>query len=1193
MADAAPRQQARNGARAPLAGHRPSGKEEEGRPTKANDEEVEVDDHEDDININIDSDHENDYENEDEDEDEDDEDEDEDDEGDEDDDDDDDDDEEDDGEEEDDDDDDDDNGKLNRQRATQRGIQRRTAIPGQASGDELRSDAPDTFGLTTFVVPDFDALSFVDGICSQNLEVDELDFLLDDLDGLQFDLDESIRKVEQMDNAVGKRIERSRVENEALSKELRNIAQEQTRVQEKVARQFRTLERKFGRASESAIGIGSRLEHLDMVKSRAAHAQQLLMYFAEFAHEPEVTSPLFTDFPRTLTDAAPYIHDLEDITLDLTVPGLERGVKQVAEMSGRVLTGLLDEFDRAATDGDMLKMRKCADAILENFRHKQGPENLFQRFIYHSLNPLLAARERSIGFRNSALRDNLAHLFTQIRSVVRTTHVAVAKVFPRHMHEIFALLVTRLFNDSVFGLQPTLQDFLFPKHRGGELAHNEFLQILFTAHKETEVLVQELVRGLRASQQQQQQQRQQQRQQQQQQALAQSGNPAHDAAAHDRGRHSNENAASSISDASLQQKLKFDVEIIHKQVSVVFEPFTAQYADREEKLFSQRISKRLFAIMPFDFVRVVIPDLEPPPGVSRPQRAPPQPAQGAQVSSSTKAASSSGASGQAEFGETDEAAMRAMYEEDAILALRRLFRHVRSLDKDFDEASIVVDTLEVQENWQEDLLEVDVAALAKATDDGRSWRLGDIEDIIAGIPPPLREDSFEGVLTELRGVPGQAIRWAYEAHKRCVDLLGPRREDGDESGSSWSSPLSPAQHGQQQEQQGSAGARLAVESVVLAVANDNREFYEAAQRLFQSLCERFFEATLIPLLQTVHSTIVSPASFREADGSSMLKALAEEMDLFDDHEQAYVVGASRVVHRLQVLPALATANASIKSTIAAVSQKPKRRRSVAQASETDEEPSLEPPVRALDLYLVSSQSAEEMLEQILLYWRDVVYPSLSKSPNAVSVCQAFLNNRLSLCESILADGLDALLNNACVQAQACALTLWEKTDYAPKEGAEVRFDRTTRWCLACVEVLGVYVDRISRLSNLEARRIGLVRLSYLGRDVLLGTLRRAKVSVNGSFTLVQDIGTLGKVFTNNPFCSEIPDVVETWDELRLISQLFIVQPSNLHELISDREGGLSLVRPRLLYECISRRSDFRTSYGAKAAWVKTLFAKAS
>lgn len=1017
-------------------------------------------------------------------------------------------------------------------------------------GDPMSGTTPGSFGLTTFVVPDFDAQLFVDEICSQAVEVDELDFLLDDLGTLQDDLDDAIEKVDQMDSAVGKRIERSRIDNERLSKELRTIAQDQNRVQEKVARQFRTLERKFGRASESAIGIGSRLEHLDEVKNRAAHAKQLLHYFTEFAYEPEITSSLFTDFPRTLTEAAPYIHDLESVTLDLTVPGLEQGVKRVEKMSGRILNGLLDEFDRAAADNDTSKMRSCADAVLENFRHKQGPENLFQRFVYHSLNPLLAARERSIGFRNTALRDNLAHLFTQIRSVVRTTHVVVAKVFPHHSDEIFALLVTRLFNDSVFGLQPMLQEFLFPEHRGGELAHNEFLQILFTAHHETEVLVEELTRGLQASHQVKTDENRAkiERVEEPQTRLFSSGKASQDL----------ERAAD-----MKRQMLRFDIDVIRKQVSAVFEPLTESYAEREEQLFAQRMSKKLFATMPFEFVRVVIPELKPPPGIDKP----PSRSQ-TSLDNQTRESLSGRARAPSSPGDNlswmDSAAFRSLYTQEPLAAIRRLLLQIASTEEDFRVETMVEKTLDLKPSWREDILSLPLPALARALEQSnRSWRLEDLDDIAAGAPPAPREDTFEGIFYDLRGIPGQAIRWGFEAHKRCVDLLGPSQDDIKDSNST--------------------SSRNPTESIVLAIADDYRAFYDSAQRLFQKLCDRFFVAMLVPILQVVHTQIPEISQFREADGSSMLKALAEEMELFDDHDQAYVVGSSPVVHRLQVLPALAHGNTSVKALVAAITKRSKQSERLHSIV----------PESAIELYLITSQTVEELIEQILFYWRDLIYPSLSKSPNAVSVCQAFLNNRLNLCESLLADGLDTILNLASAQTQACALALWDKFDYAPKEGVEVQYDRNTTWCLACVDLLSVYADRISRLSNQDARQIGLLRLSYLGRDILLGTLRRAKVSVNGSFTLVQDIGVLSKVFTTNPFCSSISDVTETWDELRLISQLFIVQPANLQELISDREGGLSHVRPRLLYECISRRSDFRTSFGGKASWVKTLFAKST
>jgi len=212
------------------------------------------------------------------------------------------------------------------------------------------------FGLSNFAGDSFDSAGFLGSVLSQREDIAEIDLVNDDLRALQRDLDTALDQVDKMGSAVEMRIDTVKTTNERLSTELTTLVRQQLSQQEAAANTFRKLEvrarankicniclgqrltlaltdsffslhewsmqRRFGRSSETAIQMGARLKHLDEVRGRAARARSLLQYFNEFMYETELTSPLFVDLPRTLAEAAPVIHDLEALTHDLSVQNI-------------------------------------------------------------------------------------------------------------------------------------------------------------------------------------------------------------------------------------------------------------------------------------------------------------------------------------------------------------------------------------------------------------------------------------------------------------------------------------------------------------------------------------------------------------------------------------------------------------------------------------------------------------------------------------------------------------------------------------------------------------------------------------------------------------------------------------------------------------------------------------------------------
>jgi hypothetical protein len=1166
-------------------------------------------------------------------------------------------------------------------------------------------------GLQAFAGSELDAAAFLDQVCSQRTDVGALEPAHDDLAPLQKDLAAASEHLEQMESAVALRIRALTQENERKCAALSELVRVQQRAHESAAKQFRQLERRFGRASDGAVQLGSRLQHLGAVRDRALRGRRLLTYLSEFAAVAEpahhqgdgaegggagggagaraaslsavqgaIDVPVggvFADLPRSLCDAAPVARDLEVVTAGMLAPMLAAAAARIERASGRMLQGLLDEFDRASAEGDQARMRALADAVLDCYEHKSGPESLFARFIFNSLNPLVAARQRSAAFRPEALKDSLGHLFSQIRATVRTTHGVVLNVFPRHANELLALLVSRLFHDAVFGLQPMLSEFLTPPNR--VLAHSEYLQILQVAYRETEALVLDLGRGLAGTS-----------------AGAGPGTGSKPGAGRNVGAGATrvevtkpeEEPNESQSQLSSNQQLHSSA--LRRQMVSVFQPFLEGLQAREIAFFDQRVSKRLYGTLPHDIVELACPDLEVPPEVraqqqqqqqqqqhllQQQQQQPPQqrdhvaPGQaqqqqlhhsgGAEPRSASGgeslvpggkdgalATSSSVASGALKAAKASRARLEALYRVDAVQATREL---LAARAEEVSSASLMYRALQLRSSWREDMELSSPAALYQWQQQNRGlrWRLEYVDSMLEDEPEPASETaggggqavvsgggqprqaarateeiasmerpddaaagsgvinaaSFFTVYYELRGLPGQLVRWAFEGHARLMDLLA--------SSKSNSGPLPPVLA--QAEVDEETAARRA--SFVLSGGDDNRAALEAVAELFQRFCDRFFLGLLLPVVHVLAAGVpaVDSASLRAVDAplatAAAARAVADDLEAFECDlgplpapSQQYAPAVLMLVPvlglggdgtlRPHALPALATGNAAVKALASSIAQL------AAQTQRGGEFGEALVPRDALGLLVAASHAVEDCCEQALLYWRDVVFPTLSDAPNHSSACLAYLQRRLAVPEAALAAALRAALQHARLLLTACAAALWDKADYDPPQGKAVAYDAASQWARVAAQVVAGFLAPLCRLGNAEARAVTLTALALAARDVLLGQLKRAKVSLAGSFTLVQDIAMVSQVALGNEVCAAIPQVREAWAELKLLAQLFIVQPDHLRGLLLDEKDssqlqeGLHKVKRRLICEALSHRADFKAqSKGQPAPWVKALFAK--
>ena len=930
--------------------------------------------------------------------------------------------------------------------------------------------------LTSFAGDDFELSELINKLCSTtNLMEDDLDFLGETVMG-------SLNQLQEFSVAVDGRISRLQEVNAKNSSELSELLTKQLERQTLVSKRFRQMEKTFGQSAEVAVGIGGRLKHIDDIQGRSSYARVLLRHYSSFVNDGE--NP-FADMKPT--EAAPIMKDIE-----LMVQKGE-GEALIENTSDSILKQLLDDFDVAQSDGDVPGMYECAEAVLENFAHKQGPESLFQRFAFHSLSPLALNRQGNVSYKLTAIQEHLALLFGQMRSVVRSQYSIVSRVFPKQSDEVMALLVTRLFNDSLYGLQPMIHNFLHPPHQ--ELSQYEYLQVLSSSHKHSQMLVHELITGLHTS------------------------SSTLSTASKRLGRRS----SCMVSNEALSKHIRFDSEFIRKQMLSVFRQFTRDYPHRENLLFSQRISKAVHSVLADFLINLSSPDLIKPPFYKENRK----------KASETARMNSKNV----------EAYDKLMRNEELKLAeAAKLYpinpvKAVESLMGGSDAAKMVTATFQIPESWEHDMDSMGVDKLWELSSKNIRWNASyiykmfnrdgnDSEDSEDSEDEEFAQDygtkSFATVRGSLRGLTGQTLRWAYEAHLRGTDLL--KLDKSAKKG--------------------------------LVYHDDNQDYSRYVETCFISLVDHSLSSILNPLAATIVANLPAVTPIKKSDGDvSMLKTFTDDQadQLFSSSEEHDVVGGlDRMKKDMLLLPILASNNTQVKS--------------VSKQISTNHQ--LLPVSPAAKLFVVAHMEIEEAVENLLLYWKDVVHPCLVDFPNLSSKCQEHLRVKLHLLENILSEGLQRQLQYVAIELQGAALAMHDKYTYNPQ--ADVEYDQTS-WSKACCLLLNRYFHSYSFFSNPKIRENALAAIAILTRNVLLGILARSKVSLPGSFFLAQDINAFYRDIVKNPFVASDTEVMASWDALRVISQLFLVQPENLESLVHDGGRSLQLQR-RLLYDCVSRRT---------------------
>lgn len=264
----------------------------------------------------------------------------------------------------------------------------------------------------------------------------------------------------------------------------------------------RELEGRISEVGNTAVQIGQQLETLDRQLQRAQQARDLVKYYLEFSqqgHCAALEDLRLMQGPEGQYKAAIIARKLSHLAKELDLPGIEKTRVTIEKYNEKLEKDLLETFDQAYTQGDVITMASCSKTLLEF----NGGNSCVQTYInqHEFFMSQRRMRESSAELANASFEaradlsdlnkpppppdPKLVKLYGEVRGVVAKEWEVISKVFPN------ALLVVRQFLERIFGqsIEYSLEGLLEKAEHQSPLA---YLRTLASAHACTANLVADL-----------------------------------------------------------------------------------------------------------------------------------------------------------------------------------------------------------------------------------------------------------------------------------------------------------------------------------------------------------------------------------------------------------------------------------------------------------------------------------------------------------------------------------------------------------------------------------------------------------------------------------------------------------------------------------------------------------------------------
>jgi len=179
--------------------------------------------------------------------------------------------------------------------------------------------------------------------------------------------EQTIRDLKVLNEKMKRKSEKLEAQVTDEEKKFKNHVGELLRGNQQAFAQFQELDEKINYVATKVVHLGEQLEGVNMPRSRAVEAQQLIRYFAEFTSNDDSgpKSPIFVD-PNQLQAAADIIQKLHMMAQELpTDPKFEVAKRRISEKYDAIERNLIEDFNAAhrREPPDKLRMKSCATSL--------------------------------------------------------------------------------------------------------------------------------------------------------------------------------------------------------------------------------------------------------------------------------------------------------------------------------------------------------------------------------------------------------------------------------------------------------------------------------------------------------------------------------------------------------------------------------------------------------------------------------------------------------------------------------------------------------------------------------------------------------------------------------------------------------------------------------------------------------------
>ena len=214
-----------------------------------------------------------------------------------------------------------------------------------------------------------------------------------------------------------------------------------------IMHEFRDLDGRISKVSQTAIRIGDRLENVEEQRQQILDSEELIKHFLKFNKDKkyrDIDDMFFAESGDKLYKAARLIIKLHEIGTDLTSPETLNARAEITNIANRIRENLKDEFKnayRAKREDNHIVMKECA-TILDEFNDKQA----LQEFLNLYLGDVDFHTYPSTSFKE--VKKSIIQFINDLSRVIETACKSIVRVFPKPELVIKDLII-KVFTDQI------------------------------------------------------------------------------------------------------------------------------------------------------------------------------------------------------------------------------------------------------------------------------------------------------------------------------------------------------------------------------------------------------------------------------------------------------------------------------------------------------------------------------------------------------------------------------------------------------------------------------------------------------------------------------------------------------------------------------------------------------------------------